>query len=439
MAKIFGGSAGPSGSAIMACAGKARVVLLTGNSLCHNPRAFKEASALARAGYDVDVLGAWLDPSLKARDQSLIDDLPFRFTPVLDVTLPGARAKLFGLARRACRRTSQLAYDLFGMAGPQQLGLGVERMFRRAMEIPAQLYVAHSEPCLHVARRLARAGRQVGVDMEDWFSEDLLPEDWGRRPIELLRSLERDVLTNGGYATCPSRAMSAALADAYQCPPPAVVYNAFPLSDRQTLDGALRDRRKRQAPSLHWFSTTLGPGRGLEDLLAALAFLDRDMEVHLRGNPAPGFAEWLRTQASEPTRARLVLHPLVANDQLLSRIAEHDIGFAGEQTYCRNKDLTVSNKILHYLLGGLAVVASDTRGQHEVAAQAPAAVLLYPQGDARALAGVLDRLLASPESLLRAKSAALAAAEDTFCWERVSSVLVDSIARAMKCPVRAMR
>jgi hypothetical protein len=48
------------------------IVLLTGNHLCHNPRAMKEASALARAGFEVEVLGGWYNASLKARDLDLL-------------------------------------------------------------------------------------------------------------------------------------------------------------------------------------------------------------------------------------------------------------------------------------------------------------------------------------------------------------------------------
>jgi glycosyltransferase involved in cell wall biosynthesis len=416
-----------------------RIVLLTGNSLCHNPRAMKEATALARAGYSVDVLGAWLDPEFKARDERLLKQLPFRFTPVIDVTMPGARAAFARLAQRARRKTAQLAYDLTGMQNSLQLGLDLGRMLRLALNIPAQLYLAHSEPCLAVARTLLRAGRRVGVDMEDWFSEDLLPEARRHGPLGLLRSLEREVLSQGVHASCPSQAMSGALAAAYGCPPPTVVYNAFAWSDRPLGDGTNRDGRERPVPSLHWFSTTLGPGRGLEELLAAIELLDRDFVLHLRGRPAPGFAEWIRTRLPERRRDRVRLHPLVANDQLLPCIAEHDIGFAGEQPDCRSRDLTVTNKMLHYLLAGLAVVASDTKGQREVASQAPGAVFLYPAGDVRALAGALDRLLGSPDALAQAKAAAIAAARDIFCWERQEPVLLDAIERAVACPERVSR
>jgi glycosyltransferase involved in cell wall biosynthesis len=232
--------------------------------------------------------------------------------------------------------------------------------------------------------------------------------------------------------------MSGALAAAYDCPPPTVVYNAFAWSDRH-LAGTNQDRRERPSPSLHWFSTTLGPGRGLEELLAAVELLDRDFALHLRGRPVPGFAEWIRTRIPERRRDRVRLHPLVTNDQLLPCIARHDIGFAGEQPDCRSRDLTVTNKMLHYLLAGLAVVASDTKGQREVAAQAPAAVFLYPAGDVRALAGVLDRLLGSPDALAQAKAAALAAARDIFCWERQEPVLLDAIERAVARPERVSR
>ena len=44
----------------------------------------------------------------------------------------------------------------------------------------------------------------------------------------------------------------------------------------------------------------------------------------------------------------MFVHPVVHNDELLSRIAEHDIGFAGEMKYCQSRDLTVTNKIFTF-------------------------------------------------------------------------------------------
>jgi glycosyltransferase involved in cell wall biosynthesis len=409
-----------------------RIVLISGNSLCHNPRVMKAATTLVRCGYDVHVLGAWLDADLKARDRAMLAQAPFSFEPVFDATLPGLSCVAAHMLRRARRKAANTVYGLTGWQSRDQLGYGIGRLLARARALAADLYIAHSEPALYVAWRLMREGRRAGVDMEDWYSQDLLADARAQRPLGLLRRLESELLVKGAYATCPSRAMSQALTAAYGGKPPAVIYNAFPAADRGTIDGIRKDRRDTGLPSIYWFSQTLGPGRGLEDLIAALPLLDRDVEIHLRGRTAPAMAERIRAQTPVRWRRRVFLHPLVLNEELLSRLAEHDIGFAGEQPYCRSRDLTVTNKILHDLLGGLAVVASDTAGQREVAMQASGAVTLYEPGNPAALVQALRALIDSPDGLARAKAASLQAAERTFCWERQEPVLLQNIQDALR-------
>lgn len=412
------------------------VSLLSGNHLCHNPRVVKEALALAGAGCHVVVLGAWLDGGLQVRDRALLETLPFRFQPVLDLVTEAGRTNPHWLAYRLRNRLGSLAFQVLGLANRWQFGYASGAMLSQARSSRSSLFIAHSEAGMLAAVDLIKRGVRVGVDLEDWFSEDLLPEARRSRPVGLLRRLEMTLLQRGVHATCPSRAMSQALADEFGCQPPVVVYNAFPWSDRKTLKAECLDRRDRRLPSVHWYSQTIGQGRGLEDLFAALPYLAQPVEVHLRGQPALGFDDWLERQIPSGWQERVFVHSIVSNEELLSRIAEHDIGFAGEMTYSRSRDLTVTNKILHYLLGGLAVVASDTRGQREVAELALAAVgvepvLLYPSGDPLALAARINQLLASRERLAQAKAAALVAAERTFCWERQAPVLIESVRAAL--------
>jgi glycosyltransferase involved in cell wall biosynthesis len=378
----------------------------------------------------VQVLGAWLDPDLKERDLYLLKTASFQFVPVLDCTLPGSGAYAAQYFRRARRKVMTKLHGLTGRESPHQLGFGGDAIMARAQTLPADLFIAHSELCLQVAWRLMRRGRRVGVDMEDWFAEDLLPEARGHRPLRLLRFLERELLTRGAFSSCPSRAMSEALCDHYACRPPLVVYNAFSRAEQQANDGLTKDRRDVSVASICWYSQTLGPSRGLEDLVDALPLLECQAEVHLRGRAAPGMTEWIRSRIPDRWQQRIFFHSLAPNHELLSRIAEHDIGFAGETPSCSSRDLTVTNKILHYLLGGLAVVASDTTGQREVAAQAPGAVELYPSGKPEPLAQALNALLGSPDRLPRAKAASLQAAEKTFCWERQEGALLEAVAAA---------
>lgn len=404
-----------------------RIVILTGNHLCNNPRVIKEATTLANAGYRVTVIGGWFDGGLKARDLELQKALPFEFRPAID----GTENTLRRFSIRVSVKAGAIAHRVAGFENRRQLGYayaGLRAVSRQA----ADLYIAHSEAAMAVAEDRLSAGFRVGLDLEDWFSEDLPPEARHNRPVRLLRKLERKLLLAAGYITCPSRAMSQALAREFGCPQPTVVYNAFPWCDRKSIDVLFKDRRDRRLPSIHWFSQTLGLGRGLEDLIASLPLLKHEAEVHLRGKPVSGFENWLAQRLPEAWRGRIVIHRVVSNAELLSRVAEHDIGFAGETTSIRSRDLTITNKILYYLLAGLAVVASNTAGQREVAEQAGGGVLLYPSGDASSLAARLDELLESDEALRQAKSAALASAERTFCWERQEGTLLHSISRALE-------
>ena len=410
--------------------------ILTGNHLCRNPRVLKEASCLANAGFNVEVLGAWVDPRLKAEDKELLASAPFTFFPVVDAESRSRVSRARRFVARLLTSGSRLALRATGLRTRWQLGAAVGALAQVARTRKFELAIAHSELALAVAADLGRSGFRVGVDFEDWFSEDSLPEARRSRPVSLLRNLEERLLRSGRHATCPSYAMSKALAETYNCPAPGVVYNAFPWSDRSALDGLFKDRARRSRPSIHWYSQTLGRGRGLEELVAALPHIRSDAEVHLRGRPAEGFEAWIRARIPDAWRERVYFHDLVANEALLSRISEHDIGLAGETQYCLSRDLTVTNKILHYLLAGLAVVASETSGQEEVAQQAPAAVSTYPVGNSLALAERINELLDSKYRLRAAQEAALQAAQSTFCWERQEARLVNMVQAALNSPAR---
>jgi glycosyltransferase involved in cell wall biosynthesis len=166
-------------------------------------------------------------------------------------------------------------------------------------------------------------------------------------------------------------------------------------------------------------------------LFAALSFLNLNIEIHLRGVVARGCDHWLTRLLPESYRSRVFVHPPVRNAELLSRIAEHDIGFAGEPKSPLSRDVTVTNKILQYLLAGLAVIASDTAGQREIADQATGAITIYPAGDSRALAGVVRGLVLSPERLAAGKQDALSAAKRRFSWELIEPELIGSFRKAL--------
>ncbi len=402
----------------------AKILILIGAHICTAPRPQKEAETLTDAGYDVTVMGFWSDPELIKRDRLLMRNKKWQFKPIIDFQPSN---KWNNLLVRGQGRIARELYQKLGIFSPDLLGYGTKKMLKAARKIRADLTIVHSEGGLWVGSQLLKEGFQVGVDFEDWFSEDLLPEARKNRPIPQLKALEGELINKCSYCLTTSHVMANALANAYQAPKPTIIYNTFPLKEREQIDGKFLDRHNPEIPSLHWFSQTIGEGRGLEIFFQALADIKTPVEVHLRGNYPESSRQWLEPLIPDNWKDFIFIHPSVPNSQLLSRIAEHDIGLALERKDIPSRDLTITNKVFQYLQGGLAVIATDTEGQQEVFSQAPDIGEIVPHGDSLALAQAINSLLGDRTRLDRAKSSALKAFQEKFCWERQNRLSSSSV------------
>ncbi len=414
----------------------AKILILIGAHLCTAPRPQKEAETLTNAGHDVTVRGFWFDPELVQRDRILIANKKWRFEPIIDFH-PTHRLNNWGI--RLQGRLARERFQRFGTFAPALLGYGAKAMLTAARQARADLTIVHSEAGLWAGNQLLDEGFCVGVDFEDWFSEDLLPEARATRPIAKLKALESRLARDCTYCLTTSHAMAEALAEAYQAPKPTVIYNSFPWAEREQIDHQKRDRQNLNLPSLHWFSQTIGPGRGLETLFQALPHLTIPVEIHLRGNYPESARQWLeplvppewRVKRSYPEGNRLLIHPTVPNAELLSRIAEHDIGLSLESTDIPSRNLTVTNKLFQYLQAGLAVIATETAGAREVLSQCPTSGRLISSNNPVALAQALKDLLGTPERLTAAKAASLQATKEQFCWEKQAKSLLSTAELAL--------
>ncbi len=247
------------------------------------------------------------------------------------------------------------------------------------------------------------------------------------RPIKQIKQFEHRLIQTCQYCLTTSHAMAEAMAATYQAPEPTVIYNYFSWSERKHLDRKIKDRKNLKIPSIHWFSQTIGPGRGLETFFQALHVLNLPAEIHLRGNYSEDARKWLEALVPVEWRDRIFIHPTVPNVELLSRIAEHDIGLALESSDIISRDLTITNKFFQYLQAGLTVIATDTAGQREIFKGYSSIGQLIPSGNSEALVQELNHLLSNPEKIATAKAAALSVAETSLSWEIKSQQLVNLV------------
>ncbi len=396
---------------------------MIGGHLAFAPRAQKEAKALRNAGHDVMVRGGWWSDALAQEDVELAQRMDIDFAPVIDTRKKDIGSFLFRFKQRLTR-------ELFlrtGICSPRIFGPGAPEFLREARRLQPDVVMVHSETGLWVGKQLLDEGYRVGIDFEDWFSQDLLPQDRGGRPIEALQALERELLQRACCIVTTTRVLAEKLAEDARCARiPIAVPNCFPAGERERALRVQKDEVPPGTVSFYWFSQTIGPGRGLETLAEALQQLEGNWSLALRG-ALRGYRDWFEATFPPAVRDRIALLDTVPNEALLARSMGHDVGLALEEPFCPSRDLTATNKIFEYLRAGLAVIATETQGQMEVMAECPDAGLTIPPGNAHALAAVMQRMIDDSDYRMSCKKAAWEAGAGPWAWETHAPRLVEAI------------
>lgn len=388
-----------------------RICLIGSTHFCHNPRLLREADSLANAGHDVRVVTPSFTPELDQRDQRQLARRKWRHQKIdyMSVGLGGNARSLYMRGRR------RVALELQQRVGGLRLAeyaytTAFPELRRRASMESADWFIAHAHAALPAAAYAARRwNARLGFDCEDLLSEH------GTDPADIVRQIEATYLRDCDYVSAPSQGIADRLQRDYDIKPPLVLYNVFPLHLAKDM---LLPAQRPSSPvvRLHWFSQTIGPGRGIENAIEACGMLGESVELHLRGNPSAGFEAVLEALAAQH-KVRLKLHPQIEHDDLIRSMDQFDVGLALERQENVGAALTVSNKIGTYLLAGLAIAATDTPGQREILEQIPSVGFLYPSGNPKLLAAGLRGWIENREALRSAQQASWEAARSRFCWD----------------------
>lgn len=349
-----------------------KICLLSDHHVCINPRLWKEAFYYEKKGYEVVILSMRQSKQLLEKDFEILKGHRISYKAYLNLTA----GEIQGIKRFFYRLRNRLAAEMqrFLKIGIKwAISAAPELMLKKAIEENANLYVAHLECAFYVGRDLIKAGKKVAFDFEDWYSHDyLVPQ----RAVSLLNKVERYALMHGLFCTTTSQSMAAALNEYHHIDKNiTVIYNGFPedaLSEKEEpIESSNGDKRIK----LLWFSRNIGPDRGIEYLLKALENCTVPVALHLLGMLDVGYKEFLNKNFPFQQH-QLILHSFMPHHLLAGFISKFDIGLAIEENINENKSHTISNKILQYLQVGVPVLATNTKGQKEVADYFPATVCL---------------------------------------------------------------
>jgi glycosyltransferase involved in cell wall biosynthesis len=406
------------------------ICLVSPGHVASNPRLVKEAEALSAAGFNVRVVAADYLSAIRPLDDEVLRGARWEVCKVSLGTGWSRRSR--ALRRKLCSwlvdRGLVLAPRIALWAESDMIGA----LCAAAAQLPAEMYIGHYLPGLAAAAFAARRhGAKLGFDAEDSHVDELPdePRFQGRRAAR--SSVERSYLSRCQQVTAASPLIAETLRRRYGVDP-LVLLNVFPLSEAPETPQQTRYQRNEGPPTLYWFSQTIGPGRGLEPVMDALARMRCPAHLHLRGLVARGYHEVLQQLSSRlGLEGRIHLEDPAPPNQMARISASHDLGLALEQNQPTNRAICLTNKIFTYLLGGTPVVLSRTPAQERLAPELGAAGLLIDLEDSGHLARILDCYLEDQDGQRSARSHACQLSRARYNWDVEKRTFLAGVRRTL--------
>jgi hypothetical protein len=286
-------------------------------------------------------------------------------------------------------------------------------LVRAAAGEPADLYYGGTTGGIVPAAQAAvLRGVPYALDLEDFYSSeaDGPTSELTHRMAEIL---ERAILPGASFLTAGSGPIADAYAEKYRVQP-------VPINNTFCLPARAPDLTPSPGEGLrlYWFSQTVGPNRGLEEAVRAMGLAGVEGELHLRGRRSGTYLDQLyRYAAATAENLRIVHHEPAPPDKMVEVSGGYDVGLALEQPHIPNRDLCLTNKAFTYMLAGLAVAMTDTRGQRTLALDMGEGAALYQSGDVDALAQRFRIWARDKSRLATAKAAAWEAARRRWHWD----------------------
>jgi hypothetical protein len=391
-----------------------RITVVTAGHLATCPRMLKAADTLHEAGYRVRVVSTSQTPWAIEADRRLHARRAWRWHCIAY----GRRSAPWRwLATGIRSRVAQAITRIPGM--PARISIAAPAFSRVHAELVNTIlrepqdfiYGGTSGAVAAVTEASRRSGTPCGVDFEDFHCAEQSSGIGETVRDSLASTIMADAIRHAAFVTVGSAAIGRACAERFGVTPK-TINNVFPLPEVPPEDAGSGPLR------LYWFGQTIGPGRGLEDVVRAAGAARIPAELHVRGVLVPEYGAVLamlcRTQAP---RLRLVHHDTADPDDMVNACRGFDVGLALETGDTLNRALCLTNKALTYPLAGLAMVLTSTPGQRVLVDDLGPDAVSYAPGNVDALADGLARWHEDRAGLQDARRASWNAACTRWRWD----------------------
>jgi glycogen synthase len=381
-----------------------RLLLLTPAEITRDVRARRAAAAAQARGFEVVAACGRISGEAP---------VPFENVRVARAGHPGRAHGLWGVA--SARRRSRTVRDVRGLLRLARLLGRTAALVRAARALgPADVVHANDLDTLPAGFLVARRWRaRLVYDAHELYSDFDAPAP--RLTKRLTLALERALARRADAVVTVSDGIADELVKRLRLPTkPYVVVNAPHREERglHRFDGG---------PLRAVYQGRLGPGRPLDDLLAA-AEQAESVELSLR-IPLVDPRVLRETVAARGLDGRVRVLDPVPPEHVLDALSDFEVGLLFDRPQSRNSELSFPNKLFEYLMAGLAVVAPRLESVGPLLEREGVGITFEP-GRPDGLAKALQRLAADRDLLLELRARARELALTRLNAEAAADTLV---------------
>lgn len=402
-----------------------KICIITPGTIASNPRLVKEATALSRSGYHVHLIYTRHVDYLIERDQEILNSNPEWSCDYLNWSGPGLfsksikfltgiKTKIASLILRSGLYPKALAGYLLNRFYFWQLG--------KAIACNADLYIAHYPDSIPIAAMAAKRNNALfAFDAEDFHRGENISGELTKAIIQL----EESFLPDAVYISTSSPLIREAYQNLFKTTTVTTLQNMFPLTQQPNFLLLGEDCFK-----FFWFSQTVGPERGLEQIIEILGLTGKkNIQLTLLGNCTSEYKGILEKLwvSSGLGPERLIFLKTVPENQIFSIAATHHFGLALEVPCSRNRDICLTNKIFTYILSGNYLILSQTSAQKNFHNSYPSSGICIELQELKYAAREIVKLLDDSEQLNRRRKQNYELGKRTLNFDREKNILLTQV------------
>jgi glycosyltransferase involved in cell wall biosynthesis len=401
-----------------------KIVLISSGQPSLNPRLVKEADTLTDAGFDVTVLYAYWNNWATEFDKQLLFTKKWKYIKVGGS--PYQNKGKYWLTRILHKTNNFLARKVgfnYGIA-ENAIGRCTNLLYREALKHSAAIYIGHNLAALPAVVKAAKKNNaKCGFDAEDYHRNEV-SDDTNNFDVKIKAYIENKYFPQTDYLTTSSEQITEKYLQHFPSKKIHTILNVFPKNQIKPLLVDLSSPLK-----LFWVSQTIGPQRGIEIVIKAIAKIRQPIELHLLGYVQSGYAAALLNLAKRDGMPfeNINFHEPVSSDEIFKIAYKFDIGIATETGFPFNRDICLTNKIFTYLQSGLAIIASDTRAQTKFIDQYPLSGKLYDRTNAESLTKCLLNYIDNTVLLQKTKLYNYQLGQTDLNWENEKLLFLKGI------------